>query len=141
MSSHNTYSSLGITRVYFAFCIIHKNCWAQMNKEIWIHVAGFSLLCKKNKIKSHFPSKMKPGSDCYRPHSFAQTSILFSIKHYSSFKKAPAKSYNDVRNSNWISSLTFGGKNSWDKMLEPKKLLSLEHFRNFLSVCTLIHKL
>lgn len=29
-------AGLGITRVYFAFCIIHKNYWAQMNKEVWV---------------------------------------------------------------------------------------------------------
>lgn len=129
MSSQDTYSTLGITRVYFAFCIIHQNYWAQMNKEIWIP-------CHYYAKTSHFPSKMKAGSECYRPLSFAQASILYthlaylwrtllntrntqsSIEHYSSFKKAPAKSCHDLRNPNWISSLTFGG----EKKAETKRL-------------------
>lgn len=124
------WESLGFTLPLALFTRITEHKWIKKSES---HVAWFSLLCKN----SHFPSKTKPGSDCYRPPFFAQASTLythlaylwrtlpttrntqFSIKHYSSFKKAPAKPCNEVRNSNWISSLTFGEKklrqNAWTK--------------------------
>lgn len=124
------WESLGFTLPLALFTRITEHKWIKKSES---HVAWFSLLCKN----SHFPSKTKPGSDCYRPPCFAQASTLythlaylwrtlpttrntqFSIKHYSSFKKAPAKPCNDVRNSNWISSLMFGEKklrqNAWTK--------------------------
>lgn len=54
------WESLGFTLPLALFTRITEHKWINKSES---HVAWFSLLCKN----SHFPSKTKPGSDCYRP--------------------------------------------------------------------------